>query len=247
MTINSDLGIIIQARTSSTRFPKKIIRVIENEITFLDILISRIKKIVSNIPIVIATSTNKEDQILNNFADKHGIPIFFGSEENVLERFLECSGQFSFKSVVRICSDNPYLDIKSILELINNYQGEDYLSFSINSKPCVLTHSGFYPELVKVDALKKVYRLKYNNCIEHVTNCLYSNPEKFKIRFINKEILEDVRCTLDTEQDFENLKFIYFNWFIKNKDYETKDLIKFIKSQPFLLDNMKAQIIKNSK
>ena len=37
------IGIIIQARTSSTRLPSKIILEIEEQITFLDVLLHRLK------------------------------------------------------------------------------------------------------------------------------------------------------------------------------------------------------------
>jgi spore coat polysaccharide biosynthesis protein SpsF len=73
-----DTGIIIQARTSSTRLPNKIILELENKITFLDILLERLKNLDSRIPIILATSCLEVDQVLESFAKKHKIGFFQG-------------------------------------------------------------------------------------------------------------------------------------------------------------------------
>ncbi|MGB1043395.1 MAG: cytidylyltransferase domain-containing protein, partial [Tenacibaculum sp.] len=79
------IGIIIQARVGSTRLPNKIILPIEREFTFLDLLLSKIKKNFPTIPIILATSKNKENEILKKYAEKNKVGFFKGEENNVLK------------------------------------------------------------------------------------------------------------------------------------------------------------------
>lgn len=244
-------GIIIQARTSSTRFPKKIIRKFDGNNTFLDVLLKRILLISEKIPVILATTTNENDKVLSSYATKYKIPVFFGSEHNVLNRFIECADSFGFEKIIRVCSDNPFIDINLILELVEHYEGEDYLSFMVNGKPSILTHSGFFSEMVSVEALKKVKKTKNEQCLEHVTNCIYMCSDQFKVKFIEKNVPKSIRCTLDTEKDFENLKSIYFNWYksIQNKNFVFEDLVKFLECEDRekLLAKMEEEIKNNLK
>ncbi|MGY0408302.1 MAG: cytidylyltransferase domain-containing protein [Polaribacter sp.] len=243
-----NFGIIIQARTSSTRLPKKIILEIEKNLTFLDVLLNRLSPLKKKIPIVLSTSTLEADNVLEKFARKYDIDFFRGSEEDVLDRFIKCSEKYNFNTIIRICSDNPFIDVKLILELLKNYNGEDYLSFKINNTPSILTHFGFFSEIVSLKALKKISEKGNLNCKEHVTNCIYMNKNEFNVQFLNKIIInQNIRCTLDTIKDFLNLKKLYVNLVKKNSHIGYKDIINFIEENSELETNMKLEINENIK
>jgi spore coat polysaccharide biosynthesis protein SpsF len=241
-------GIIIQARISSTRLPKKIILEIDEQITFLDILLGKLKKLKTNFPIILATSNLSVDDVLVEFASKHRIQFYRGSEENVLKRFIDCAEENNLNTIVRVCSDNPFIDLNYIQKIITNYKGEDYLSYKINNSPSILTHFGFFTEIVSLNALKKIASKKDNQCIEHVTNCIYKNPNHFNVRFLEENILNnDIRCTLDTKGDFEILKDIYFNFIKENPNAGYLEIIKYIETRDDLLVAMKKIIKENTK
>ena len=61
--------IIIQARTGSKRFPKKIIKKIDGK-TIIEILLDRLNKNFKKEKIIIATTKNKKDDILCKIAKK---------------------------------------------------------------------------------------------------------------------------------------------------------------------------------
>lgn len=246
--MNNNIGIIIQARTSSTRLPRKIILKIEKQISFLDVLIERLKKIKFNYPIILATSDLQVDDILEDYANKHEIKFFRGSENDVLQRFIDCAKENNLNSIVRICSDNPFLDIVSIEKLLKNYKGQDYLSLKINNSPSILTHFGFFAEIVSLKALKKIALKKNKDCKEHVTNCIYRNPNEFNITFIEDTIENDnIRCTLDTKEDFEILKEIYLKFIKNNFQADYLDIIKYVETRLDLLNKMKKIIKENRK
>ncbi len=135
-----NFGIIVQARTSSTRLPNKIILELEKQVTFLGILLNKLKFLKIDIPIFLATSTLKVDNVLEAYATKHEIKFYTGSEQNVLERFINCAEENKLDTIIRICSDNPFIDNKSIEDLVNSFKGEDYLSYKVNNVPSILTH-----------------------------------------------------------------------------------------------------------
>ena len=104
--------------------------------SILDILIEKLKSL--QLPIVLATSTNKEDNKLKEYSIKHEIQYFQGDEDNVLLRFVKCAKQFKIDKVVRICSDNPFIDILLIDKLIYEMEKNpelDYVSHSIDGTP----------------------------------------------------------------------------------------------------------------
>lgn len=244
-----EIAIVIQARLGSSRLPNKIILPInkENE-TFLDILLSKLKKNFKNIPIILATSNEPQNNVLESFSKKHDILFYRGEEHNVLKRYVDCAAKYQINTIIRVCSDNPFLDIDLLKKMIKNYQNQDYFSYSINGKPSILTHYGFFAEIVKTDALKKVLKNNNPSCFEHVTNCIYTNENEFNINFIPKVIDEKyIRCTLDTEEDFNNLKDIYHNWFLTSTKTDYKALINYLTDRKELIDSMKSQVLKNSK
>jgi spore coat polysaccharide biosynthesis protein SpsF len=242
------IGIIIQARTSSTRLPSKIILEIEEQITFLDVLLHRLKFLNIDLPIFLATSDLKVDSVLENFAIKYNLKFFTGSEQNVLERFINCAEENGLQTIIRICSDNPFIDLSLIENLYSNYKGEDYLSYKVNNSPSILTHFGFFTEMVSLQALKKVAFKNDKKCIEHVTNCIYENTDYFRVNFIEENIKNNnIRCTIDTKEDFEILKDIYINFTKENPIAGYLDIIKYVESRPDLLHKMKKLIIENKK
>lgn len=244
------LGIIVQARIASTRLPEKIILPINEgeQFSFLDLLLTKLNNTFSDVPIVLATSIEEQNDVLQGYAQKHNVQFFRGSENNVLKRFVDCAKTYEFDTLVRICSDNPFLDIDLLLELINKYTNEDYFSYRVNGKPSILTHYGFFGEIVKLSALERVLQNGKKECFEHVTNCIYNDGEHFNVNFENIKIEEQyIRCTLDTPLDFENLQFIYKHWYLSSGEKGYKSLLNFISSKVNLIENMKTQILKNSK
>src|SRR5690554_4950371 len=115
------LGIIIQARLGSTRFPKKILKPF-GESTLLLYLIDRLKRL--SLPIVVATTTNEIDDELCEYLKKNRIEYFRGSENNVLQRYIDTANQFGFTEIIRVCSDSPLIDLGFLNKLLSYWKEE---------------------------------------------------------------------------------------------------------------------------
>ena len=74
------IATIIECRMGSSRLPGKVLLPILNKPALL-LLIERIKKIIPSTKIILATTTNKKDDEIVNFAKKNKINFFRGSEK----------------------------------------------------------------------------------------------------------------------------------------------------------------------
>lgn len=206
---------VLQLRTGSKRLPLKMIRPFLGHKTIPEIIIQKLKDTFPKTQIILATSSKEEDTVFRQLADKYEIDFFQGSENDVLKRFTEASEQFGVERIIRICADNPFLDMRQMRYLIESIDREsDYISFDINGLPSIKTHFGFWAEYVTLAALKKVEELTNDSLYrEHVTNFIYTHPQFFKLKFLapNEKVLDmnSVRMTIDTVEDFENAQEIY--------------------------------------
>ena len=245
---------LIQARLGSTRMPGKILKPFFQNKSILDLLIEKLKQ-VTEADIILATSTSDNNNPLEEFAKEKGIAFFRGSESDVLKRFIDAAEQFGANRLIRVCSDNPFLELKSIQELIdyaNNNPEYDYISFNVNGTPSIKTHYGFWTEYVTLETLRKVASLTDEALYhEHVTNYIYTHPDKFNIKLLDtpEELVKhsDIRLTIDTETDFENAQAVYAD-LVKTNSYPTiGDIICYLDKHPQYYQTMKQEISKNSK
>ena len=249
----SQLGIILQARTGSTRMPEKVILPFYQDQSILDLLLEKVKKL--GVPVILATTDNPTDDRICALADKHEVPVFRGSENDVLDRFIQAAQAFSFSKIIRVCADNPFLDLAGMKDLIAEFEksNADYLSFQLaENKPSILSHFGFWTEAVRLEALEKAQQLTGEKLYhEHVTNFVYGNPELFNVQFIQANPMvfsrTDIRMTLDTPEDFEIQQKIFVAISKENPNFGIPEIVSWLDRHPEILKLMKVEILKNQK
>ena len=199
-------GIIIQARTGSTRLHNKILLPFYGEQRIIDILIANIKQACPDKCIVLATTNRPQDDVLAETARQAGILSFRGDEDNVLDRFIRAAEVFGINRFIRVCSDNPFLRPETFNTFFaeHNFCPADYIAYGFaDGRPTIKSHLGLYSELTTIDALRRAaVSTQEKLYIEHVTIYLYTHPEKFKVRLLplpaELEGRFDLRFTLDT-------------------------------------------------
>ena len=102
-------GGIIFSRMNSTRLPGKAMIQI-NGVSLLERVIDRSKLISKIDHLCIATSVNKEDDIIASFGKSKGIDVFRGSLMDVAGRAIDTAEHFKYDHFIRICGDRPFLD-----------------------------------------------------------------------------------------------------------------------------------------
>lgn len=248
------IGIIIQARTGSSRLSNKMILPFFKGQGIFEILLKRLVEAKLEVPIILATTYKSGDNVLELIALKYKIDVFRGSEDNVLERFINAAELYNVDKIIRVCADNPFLDIDALRFQINSYKEKDvdYWCYCKSDKtPTIKTHFGFWTEGVKLSTLKKIANVTMEKIYqEHVTNYIYTKSNKFNIYFhpINKLIESEshLRLTIDTKNDFELAKEI-FRLVANMSSFNSEDLVKIVKTNPNWLDTMKNEILVNNK
>ncbi len=246
-------GLIIQARLGSTRLPGKMLAPFSGEKSILELLIMRLKKHFEVDEFVIATTTSKKDDPIVLLCSKLGVNCFRGDENNVLDRFIKAAEKHNFSTIVRICADNPFLLMKEIQLLIENFDhmAHDYQSFSFESgTPVIKSHIGLFGEITTLETLKKVAtRTTEELYCEHVTNYIYANKDNFRVNFLvlSSELKnrEDIRLTVDTKADFELTQKLYQE--IDQENFNIKSLLKAIDNNEQYREIMTSEIKRNTK
>ena len=108
---------VIQARMGSSRLPKKALLPI-NGIPIIQWILERLMCCQELDLIVFAIPNSKKDDVLYDFLLSKKVKIFRGSENDVLSRIYHAAMRYDADNVIRICADNPFIDPKSIDDLI---------------------------------------------------------------------------------------------------------------------------------
>lgn len=230
---------IIQARSTSTRLPNKVLLNLpyNSNITVLEQDINRIRKSKYINKIVVATTINRTDDLIKEITLKIGVNCYRGSEDNVLERYYLSAKEYKADLIVRVTSDCPCIDWEIIDNIIKKHleENNDYTS---NTLIRTFPH-GVDGEIFTFKSLEEAYlNAKQKFEIEHVTPYIYkSNPQKFKIGVLEADEGQkapDIRITLDTKEDYTLLCAVYDYLYDKNKYFTTRDIIKLFLEKKWL-------------
>ena len=157
---NLKIAFFIQARMGSNRLPGKVLMPFDGDKSILEIITSKIKANFKEIPLVICTSEAQIDDEIISFCDENNLDYYRGSEQNVLQRFLDAAAFYNVDIIIRVCADNPFLSVDFLNELLAYFyknQDADYWSFkNAQEIPVIKTHFGFFAEIVTKEALQKV-------------------------------------------------------------------------------------------
>lgn len=247
-----NIGIIVQARMGSTRLPGKILKNFYQGYTLIETLLNNLHK-VKETKVIVATSVNLNNNELEEFLRSKGELVYRGSENDVLDRFIKGAEENDIDGIIRICSDNPFVDWHSVQVLVDKAKNSDadYIGFRINGKPSIKTHFGFWGEYVTLDALKRTQAKTSENtpAHEHVTIHIYTHPKDFKCEWIDCPSFlqgrDDIRLTIDTEEDMYNAQKVYSDLISRKENFSLKDVVDYLDKNVDIKESM-SKIIENN-
>lgn len=208
---------IIQARLNSSRLPAKIMLDLAGK-TLLERVHETVSRSVRINKIVIATSNEKTDNIVELKLKSLGIEFFKGDLNNVLKRFYDVAQKYKAKNIVRITADNPLMDSTVIDNLIIEYEKKD-VEYSMFS-------NGIYGLSAEVFSFKSL-AVAYKNVTEdfdkeHVTPYIRNNCKTHITEIEKKFRKPDIRATIDTLEDYIKMQEFYLycdnNGIVANMD-----------------------------
>ena len=150
------IGIIIQARMNSKRFPGKVLRKYKN-ISYLELLIKRLQKSEKIRKIIVAATLNPADNEIEKLCNKLKIFCFRGSEDDVIDRYFQASKLFKAENIVRVTADCPLLDRKIVDEVIKKFFFKK-VDYATNTMPPTFP-DGMDVEVFNFNSLKKSWKV----------------------------------------------------------------------------------------
>ena len=200
-------SLVIQARTGSTRLPNKMTDSFGGE-SLLGWVLRNLKSWRSVQTIVVATSTNDNDDAIERIALESGVACVRGDEEDVVARMLKAAALTEGRWIFRVCADNPFLceDLfNQLLSNVSSYPTASYIGFEVTGIPAILTDYGLFVEAINVKALKKIHPNLNVREREHATLALLESRDAIMlpIRFN-----QNFRLTIDTKEDRCNALFV---------------------------------------
>src|SRR6266404_2569766 len=171
------IAAIIQARTDSTRLPRKILMPILGK-PMLQHQIERLKHAKTIDMVVIATTDMAEDDTIENLAKQLGVSSFRGSEKDVLDRYYKAAKKNGADTIVRLTGDCPLHDGAVVDEVVTHFEKSD-VDYSAQPKNYP---EGLDTEVFIFDALERAWKeAQLPSEREHVTPYIRNHPERFAL------------------------------------------------------------------
>ena len=182
--------------------------------SLLQIHLDRLKKCNNVSEIIVATTTNIEDEVIYNKSIELGVNSSRGSESNVLDRFYKSVEDKKPDWIVRVTSDCPLIDpflVDKLIKFAHNNNNRDYCSNTlIENYP-----DGQDIEVFKFSALESAWKnANLSSEREHVTPYIRNNSD-FKGAGIFKALnypcdsnYSQIRMTVDETKDFDLIKVL---------------------------------------
>jgi len=237
----SNTILVSQARSGSTRLPGKVLKEINGK-SLLQIHLDRLKKCKSVAEIILATTTNSEDQIIFEKAIEWGFSASKGSESDVLDRFYQAVKDKNADWIVRVTSDCPLIDpvlVDNVIDFVQANNKDYGANILIENYP-----DGQDIEVFKFSALEVAWQnAKLLSEREHVTPYIRNNTDVkggnlfSAINYPCDLDFSKIRMTVDESKDFELISILinelgtdktwleYTNYIIQNNLTEINDSI----------------------
>jgi spore coat polysaccharide biosynthesis protein SpsF (cytidylyltransferase family)/aryl-alcohol dehydrogenase-like predicted oxidoreductase len=191
---------VIQARTSSTRLPAKVLLPIAG-VPMAVLAVLRAAN--TGRPAILATSNESSDDVLATVAARHSITCFRGSLESPLQRIVEALASFESPTIVfRLTADNVFPDGRLLDEIQQQFVEENLAYLCCNGEDSGLPY-GLSVELMRLGDLRWALETADDAFDhEHVTPLL---RRRYGARYFQKYRASghgSARCTVDCLDDY---------------------------------------------
>lgn len=222
---------IVQARTSSSRLPGKVLAPILGE-PMLRRQLERLSGSRALDALAVATSDQAADDAVAEVADSFGIECVRGSLADVLDRYRTAAGALGADVVVRLTADCPLIDPRIVDRVVEVHAdgGYHYTSNFIDRRyPDGLDAEAFDREVLEAAWLEA----PEGPDREHVTPWIYRHPERFMLGSVRcPEDLSRLRWTVDEPRDLEFVREVYARLYPDNPAFGMSDILELLAGDP---------------
>lgn len=234
--MKNKIVIVVQARMSSTRLPGKVMMPILGK-SLLARMIERLQMIKHEATIVIATTVNTEDDIIQLEAEMLNVLCYRGSLNNLVDRHYKAARLQDAGIVLKIPSDCPLIDPRIVDIVLDNFLANrgkyDYIS---NLHPATWP-DGNDVEIMTIGCLETAWQYAtYGMQQEHTTPYIWENPKQFRIGNVSWPAGSDLsmshRFTIDYADDYAFIKRVFEELYPLKKDFSCEDILELLENNP---------------
>lgn len=222
---------IIQSRMGSTRYPEKALVDISGA-PMTEHIINRVKAAGVFDHVILAVPDLPSEKPLVEMAERLQVACYQGSEDDVLARFIGAAGSVNAERVLRVCGDNPLIDIPLMILLFQEHaqSGADY---TVVKDPVPL---GTGTEMVNASALRKIAEeTSENKYCEHVTSYFADHEVRFHVKKIPAPFYlrnMPLRLTVDTKEDLALMRHLYEKFLVSYLPVDLEQVIFYLVNRP---------------
>lgn len=221
--------VMVAVRMHSTRLPGKALIPIEGKPAIVHLL-ERLKRATVPKAVVLCTSTHSDDQVLKAVAEQTGVEFFAGSEDDVMQRFLDAAERGQAEHVVRVTGDDLLVDPAYLDRLALHHIREEADYSCAPGLP-----KGTECEVISVRALKKARQLAEDSSWSEYMTWYLKVPEVFRVAEMPVEDSvrrPQYRLTLDYEQDLDVLRHVFAGLLRSRPSMTVAEIVAFLDAHP---------------
>jgi spore coat polysaccharide biosynthesis protein SpsF len=197
---------VVQARTSSTRLPGKVLATLGDRPVLTHVL-DRLGRARQLDGVVVATSDDASDDPVAHLAAEEGVAVVRGPLDDVLARYRLALDEHPCDAIARITADCPLID-PAVVNLVVAAWRAGEAAYAANVIEPRTFPKGMDVEVISAAALSEAdaeATEPYDR--EHVTPFVRDRPDRFpSARVAHQPSHADIRLTLDTSEDLERLR-----------------------------------------
>ena len=204
------IGVFITARLGSTRLSEKhLIKVNEKPIIwylierFLIGFKEEIEK--KELKLFITTSVSQENKKFESVFDKNEVEVFYGSDENIPFRHLECAIEHNIDNIVSIDGDDILCSIEASKLVIDSLLSGSKMAYT-SGLPLGMNSTGYSKNF-----LKKSLKGIESNKLETGWGKIFDKDEIDIIQLKYSDAIRKIRMTLDYAPDADFFKKVISN------------------------------------
>jgi len=239
--VSEPVLIVVQARTSSTRLPGKILKDLGGQPLLLRMM-ERLRRVRTPARCVVAMTTDPDDDVIESLCARHGVERYRGHPTDLLDRHYRAARAFGASTVAKIPSDCPLIDPAVVDRVLARFERGD-CDYASNLHPASYP-DGNDVEVMGIDALEAAWReavLPMER--EHTTPFIWERPERFRLANVDWQDDRGVampdrsmshRWTIDYREDYDFIRSVFEELYPSNPGFGLGDILALLDRRPEL-------------
>jgi len=226
---------VMQTRRGSSRLPDKVLMCVAGKPLFVRQAERMMVSVLCG-TVVVATTTDSIDDLIEYICKKEGLKCFRGHPTDLIDRHYKAAKYYDADIVVKIPSDCPLISPEIIDRVIGYYlENNNIFDFVSNLHPATYP-DGNDVEVMSITALEDAW-LHATKPFEreHTTPYIWERPDRFNVGNVRMENGEDLsmlhRWTIDYKEDFYFIKKVFNELFSVNPLFSYKDVLLLLKKR----------------